>query len=47
MGREAAYEEEADIQPSGANWMQKFSTGDDKRKASQEIVQKTTVKKVK
>jgi len=21
IGREAAYEEEADIQPSGANWM--------------------------
>ncbi|CAD8137874.1 unnamed protein product [Paramecium pentaurelia] len=41
------YQEEADFQPQGSNWMQKFQKGEDKRQASQEIVQKTQQKKVK
>ncbi|CAK60577.1 unnamed protein product (macronuclear) [Paramecium tetraurelia] len=47
VSNQAQYQEEADFQPQGASWMQKFQKGEDKRQASQDLAQNSKFKKVK
>ncbi|CAD8138566.1 unnamed protein product [Paramecium pentaurelia] len=47
VSSQAQYQEEADFQPQGATWMQRFSKGEDKREASQDLAQNSKFKKVK
>ncbi|CAD8054299.1 unnamed protein product [Paramecium sonneborni] len=47
VSTQAQYQEEADFQPQGATWMQKFQKGEDKRQPEQDLPQNSKFKKVK
>ncbi|CAD8076518.1 unnamed protein product [Paramecium sonneborni] len=47
VSSQAQYQEEADFQPQGATWMQKFQKGEDKRQPTSDLPQNSQFKKVK